>query len=289
MPNLNSLRTQLSISLGIVAILILLPSHTRAQRPGGQRPPVSWVNPKLPDGPGLKHHVLASKAMGHDVGYVVWTPTDYDDSGKTRYRVVYFLHGMGGSEASDSAGFSGLIARAVRDGSVPPVICVFPNGGRSGYREDVEKMIVEELIPFVDKTYPTRAEADSRAVAGFSMGGAGAVRLSIMHPELFCAAGSWGGGMWRDADAIVEAAQQGADTLKGNGYTTLLINGDRDRPDAYKPLAEKLGELEIPHEVVVLPDTPHNLGLYYQRSGGKMVKFLGDALSESTRPKGLSE
>jgi len=27
----------------------------------------------------------------------------------------------------------------------------------------------------------------SRAVAGFSMGGAGAVRLSVLHPELFAA------------------------------------------------------------------------------------------------------
>ena len=43
--------------------------------------PVSWVNPKLPGGPGLTHHVLESKAMGHAVGYVVWTPKDYDASG----------------------------------------------------------------------------------------------------------------------------------------------------------------------------------------------------------------
>jgi endo-1,4-beta-xylanase len=218
--------------------------------------------------------------MGHDVGYVVWTPADFDASKKTRYPVIYFLHGMGGNEASDSAGFSGMIARGIRDGSVPPVICVFPNGGRSGYRDDVEKMIVEELIPLMDKTYPTKAEAKSRAVAGFSMGGAGAVRLSVMHPELFCAAGSWGGGMWRGADAILAAAEKGADTLRANAYAALLINGDRDRPDAFKPLAQKLGELKIPHEIVVLPDTPHNLGLYHQRSGSKMVEFLGKHLRD---------
>ena len=102
---------------------------------------------------------------------------------------------MGGNEAADSGGFSGLIGRGIRGGIVPPVICVFPNGGRSGYRGSVEKMIVEELIPLIDMRYPTKAEAGSRAVAGFSMGGAGAVRLSVIHPELFCAAGSWGGGM----------------------------------------------------------------------------------------------
>jgi hypothetical protein len=77
---------------------------------------------------------------------------------------------VGGTETSDSAGFSSLIARVIRDGSVPPAICVFPNGGRSGYRGSVEKMIVEELIPLIDTNYPTNSDVKSRAVAGFSMG-----------------------------------------------------------------------------------------------------------------------
>jgi len=257
--------------------LVVLSSTAMAQR---EERPVSWVNPKLPNGAGLTHHVLSSQSLGHDVGYVVWTPPDYDSSGSTRYPVIYFLHGMGGNEASDSAGFSGLVDRAIRDGSVPPAICVFPNGGRSGYRGTVEKMIVEELIPLIDKSYPTKAAAKSRAVAGFSMGGAGAVRLSLLHPELFCAAGSWGGGMWRGADEILASADKDADTLRANNYAALLVNGDQDRPDAFQSLAEKLGGLQIPHEVIVLPDTPHNLGLYYERAGQQMTQFLGKHLRD---------
>ena len=37
----------------------------------------------------------------------------------------------------------------------------------------VEEMIVDELIPLIDTSYPAKAEAKARAVAGFSMGGAG--------------------------------------------------------------------------------------------------------------------
>jgi len=240
--------------------------------------PVSWVNPKLPGGTGLTHHILESKAMGHAVGYVVWTPKEYDTSGKARYPVIYFLHGMGGNESADSGGFSGLVEKGIREGHLPPVICVFPNGGRSGYRGEVEKMIVEELIPLIDKDYPTRAETKSRAVAGFSMGGAGAVQLSIMHPDLFCVAGSWGGGMWRDGELLLSTAEQNAGTLKKNGYGVLLVNGDKDRPDAYKPLAGKLTGLKIENKVVVLTDTPHNLGLYYQRAGEATTQFLGKRL-----------
>jgi endo-1,4-beta-xylanase len=245
-----------------------------------QQRPVSWVNPKLPEGPGLTHHVLDSKAMGHEVGYVVWTPRDYDASGTTRYPVLYFLHGMGGNESADAGGFSSVVARGIRNGHLPPVLCVFPNGGRSGYRGKVETMIVDELVPLIDSKYPTRAAARSRAVAGFSMGGAGSVQLSIMHPELFRAAGSWGGGMWREADALLAAVDLNAESLRRNGYGVLLVNGDQDRPDAFQPLAEKLAALKLAHEVQILPDTPHNLGLYYERAGESMTRFLGGRLKE---------
>jgi endo-1,4-beta-xylanase len=245
-----------------------------------QEKPVSWVNPKLPAGPGLTHHILDSEALGHEVGYVVWTPPDYDPSGTTRYPVVYFLHGMGGNESADAGGFSGLLARGIRDGQVPAAICVFPNGGRSGYRDAVEKMIVEELIPLIDATYPTTAETKARAVAGFSMGGAGAVQLSIMHPNLFCVASSWGGGMWRDADKVLAAADRGAEKLRKNGFGVLLVNGDKDRPEAFKPLAEKLIEVKVDCEVIVLPDTAHNLGHYYERAGETAIGFLGKRLQK---------
>jgi len=243
-----------------------------------EQKPVSWVNPKLPAGSGLSHHILDSKAMGHEVGYVVWTPKDYDASGKTRYPVIYFLHGMGGNESADSGGFSSQVSKGMREGTMPPVICVFPNGGRSGYRGEVEKMIIEELIPLIDKNYPTKPEAKHRAVDGFSMGGAGSVQLSIIHPELFCVAGSWGGGMWRGADELLAAAEKNADMLKKNSYGVLLVNGDQDRPDAYQALVEKLTTLKVEHQVIVLPNTPHKLGLYYEGAGETMVKFLGQHL-----------
>jgi endo-1,4-beta-xylanase len=155
---------------------------------------------------------------------------------------------------------------------------VFPNGGRSGYRGEVETMIVQELVPLIDRAYPTRG-ASARAVAGFSMGGAGAVRLSLLHPDLFVAAGSWGGGMWRDGEALVEAIRSHGPRMTSKGFGLLLINGDKDRPDAFDSLAEACKEAKVDHRVVVLPDTPHNLGLYYQRGGEAMADFLGRHLN----------
>ena len=84
--------------LWALALLFTLPILAVSQNQQRERPPVTWVNPKLPAGPRLTHHLLDSKAMGRKVGYVVWTPKDFNASGVTRYPVVYFLHGMGGNE-----------------------------------------------------------------------------------------------------------------------------------------------------------------------------------------------
>lgn len=242
---------------------------------------VKWVNPDLKEMPGLTHHILQSQSLGHEVGYVVWTPKEYSNKVRKRFPVIYFLHGSGGTESADAAGFSELVALAIENKIIPPVICVFPNGGMSGYRGEVEKMIVEELIPTIDKSYKTIAKSKSRALAGFSMGGSGSVYLAIMHPELFCAAGSMGGGIRsrstnaEKANSLESSIAAAIPVWKKNNFGFFMVNGDKDRPDAFDEFAKTLKKEGIDHEVLVLPDTQHNLGHYYERSGNKLLALLG--------------
>lgn len=260
----------------VLLAIALIGAPAWAQPPSAKpKREISWVNPKLPAGPGLSHRVLSSKAMGHDVGYVVWTPPGYEEKTDQRYPVVYFLHGAGGNESADSAGFSGRLAEAIKKGVLPPVLCVFPNGGMSGYRGDVEAMILNELIPLVDKNYRTIPKPASRAIAGFSMGGAGATRLVATHPNLFCAAASWGGGARPNDTALADAATANAEALKKNRVAFLQIKGDRDRPEGNQEFAKHLDKLGIANELIVLKDTDHNLSLYYERSAESMMRFLG--------------
>ena len=239
------------------------------------RPEVVWVNPGIPAAPGLTHHVLKSNAMGHDVGYVVWTPPGYEAEGTKRYPVIYFLHGSGGNESKDASGFSGWVKKAIDQQLLPPVICVFPNGGRSGYREGVEKMIIGELIPEVDKTHRTLASSEFRAVAGFSMGGAGSVYLAVMHPEMFCAAASMGGGFRNQDGQMNVPLEKALPVWKKNNYRFFLVNGDQDRPDAFVSFSDILAREKIDHQRVVLPETPHKLGLYYERSVMDLLAYFG--------------
>lgn len=257
-----------------------------------QKPrPIKWNNPDAPRSPGVEHKNFKSKSMDTEVGYCVYTPPGYAD-GKARFPVVYFLHGAGGNENSDAGGFSGLVARAVKDKKMPPVICVFPNGGMSGYADRPETktmgetLIIKELIPHIDADYRTIASREGRVIAGFSMGGGGAVRLALKHPDMFSVAASWAGAFRKGGaspDDPVALAEKNIEQIKGK-LRLLLVVGDKDLTyEGHKPVVDKLKDLGIAHEWIVLPGVDHNLGVYYQKTGEDFVRFLGKDLKPAEK------
>src|ERR1041384_891556 len=163
-----------------------------------QRRETRWNNPPALKATGLEHYSFRCKAMDEEIGYSVYLPPQYAST-KFKYPVIYFLHGAGGNENSDAGGFSGLLNKLIGEKKIKPAICIFPNGGMSGFRDRpeekvmVETMIVKELIPLIDKSYRTVADRKGRVIAGFSMGGGGATRLALKNPELFSASASWAG------------------------------------------------------------------------------------------------
>lgn len=248
---------------------------------------IKWNNPDGPKRDGIEHHSFMSPSMEIEIGYNVWLPPGYADS-TARYPVMYFLHGAGGNENSDGPGFAGIVGRLMAEKKVPPVICVFPNGGMSGYRNNPmtkvlgETLIVKELVPLIDKDFRTKPTCDARVISGFSMGGGGALRLALKYPELFSAAASWAGaiGNRRGGDATPPAEIQ-VDNLKAlNGKVRLLmIVGDKDQTLAgHKPLVDNLEETKYPHKYHVLEGIGHSLGDYYRLTGEEMVLFLAEGL-----------
>ena len=56
------------------------------------------------------------------------------------------------------------------------------------------------------------------------------------------------------------------------------VKGDRDRPQGNQEFAKSLDSLGITNQFILLENTDHNLGLYYQRSAEAMMQFLGRQL-----------
>ncbi len=136
-----------------------------------------------------------SRAMQRDVACRVIMP---DAPQEERLPTVYLLHGYSGSDRTYPTRFPEIFALADRY----QMILVMPDGRNSWYidspvnpRSRYEEFITRELIPHIDSLYPTLDDRHARAITGLSMGGHGALYLTILHPDLFGAAGSMSGGV----------------------------------------------------------------------------------------------
>ncbi|UAY52396.1 alpha/beta hydrolase [Ferruginibacter albus] len=141
---------------------------------------------------------IYSAAMKKSISCVVISPNSYKTQ-KSNYPVVYLLHGYSGNYSNWIQKVPSLKKQA--DDYQMLLIC--PDGGFSSWYFDspvdstmrYETYISKEVIKYIDTHYRTIKNKHGRAIAGLSMGGHGALFLSIRHPELFGACGSMSGGV----------------------------------------------------------------------------------------------
>lgn len=158
-------------------------------------------SPPLPAEGTILPGRLESPVLQEDMHYYAYLPAGYEE-GQARYPVVYLLHGRGENMA-DWAKVKQDLDRMIAAGEVPQLIAILPDAPwshRASYYVDsqytgpqspgraVETAFVNDLIPHVDATYRTIAERDGRAIAGYSMGGYGALRYALAHADLFMGA-----------------------------------------------------------------------------------------------------
>ncbi|WP_327350972.1 alpha/beta hydrolase [Streptomyces sp. NBC_01304] len=174
--------------------------------------------------PRLRYYRFATDAIGWNPGVNVLLPTDYHTSGRT-YPVLYLFHG-GGLDA-DFIYFDRLGIREWTAGK--PIIVVMPDGGHAGWYSNPvssntgprnwETFHISQLLPWIDANFRTYAEYDGRAVAGFSMGGFGALKYAAKYYGHFASVSSHSGpaSLRRDFGAVVHWANvsSGAADLAG--------------------------------------------------------------------------
>lgn len=133
--------------------------------------------------------LLNDTTVGSTLSYKVYLPHDYDPNGTKRYPVMYLLHGSGGNANSWNK-FWPILDTMIQQGEIPPVIAVAPVTGNSYWVDSqmfgaIESAVIQDLIPKIDNDYKTIDSREGRGVIGFSMGGYGALRYSLVYPQLF--------------------------------------------------------------------------------------------------------
>jgi len=129
----------------------------------------------------------------------VYTPPDYD-AGRKRYPVLYLQHGAGESERGWTAqGHANLILdNLIAAGKAVPMIVVMDNGYAEAPSEPgtnlFGRVLLEDLIPQIDRQFRTLADPDYRALAGLSMGGGQAQAIGFAHLDTFHSIGIFSAG-----------------------------------------------------------------------------------------------
>ncbi len=135
---------------------------------------------------------IPSTILSRSINVCVALPADYDNSPSTRYPTLYFLHGLFENERSwAERGGKEILDDLLRQGLVGKFLVVLPDGGRTFYvnsfdgRERYEDFFIQELVPAIDLKYRTLPQAAKRGISGTSMGGYGALHLSMSHANVF--------------------------------------------------------------------------------------------------------
>jgi S-formylglutathione hydrolase FrmB len=141
----------------------------------------------------VDYKTFESKLLGNQVRYGLYLPPSYASSPAKKYPILYFLHGLNENETRWAVrGMTDvMLDRMVAEGKIGEFIVAIPFGAISFYtntrdgKEKWEDMIVMEFIPMIESTYRVNASRATRGISGISMGGYGALKIAMKHPELF--------------------------------------------------------------------------------------------------------
>ena len=187
-----------------LAALALAVSLTLVEVSAGQAQVQTEVPPVVPGakpvtverikihGPALEGN-LEGNAVDRDV--MVFLPSSYQQDRNRRYPVVYALHGysIGAEQWSGEIHVPQTIEGALAQGA-KEMIVVLPdsktlhNGSMyssSVTTGDFERYVAHDVVAYIDVHYRTIPDRTSRGLVGHSMGGYGATRIGMKHPDVF--------------------------------------------------------------------------------------------------------
>lgn len=204
----------------------------------------------------------------------VYTPPGYNKDTKTKYPVLYLQHGWGEDETAwSNQGHANLIMdNLIAEGKIKPFIIVMTYGmtneikfgGMRDFKIDgFQTVLVDELIPYVDANFRTKADAQHRAMAGLSMGGMETKTITLNKPDVFAYYGLLSGGTYAPTD------------IKDKSKVKLIFLscGSKERPDGVKNAVTALKDAGFNAVSYISENTAHEF-LTWRRSLHELAPLL---------------
>jgi predicted alpha/beta superfamily hydrolase len=222
--------------LSTVALIVVLASmFARADAP--QPPSSAPIKRHTVVGDLRSHEHFRSEILNNDRTLYVWLPPGYDKD-TVRYPVLYMHDGQNLFDAFTAGaggewGMDEIATRLIATGKMRPIIIVgianrdtrvaeytmtpdphFPNSVPAG--DKYIRFVIEEVKPFIDKTYRTMPEKENSAIAGSSLGALISLFIVREHPDVFGMIGSMSTSLWWDNARIVRETMVNAKWAKGD-------------------------------------------------------------------------
>ena len=211
---------------------------------------------------------------------MVYTPPFYGEQvGKkakkpVQYPVLYLQHGWGEDETAWSRqGHTGLIMdNLIAEGKIAPFIVVMTYGMTNelkwGHMQEFDwtafqRVLMDELVPYIDQHFTTIADRNHRAMAGLSMGGMETRMATLARPEMF---GYWGllsGGIYEPKDLESVTAPR----------HIFISCGSKETPDRVNAAVESLKAAGFNATSYISEGTAHEF-LTWRRSLKEMAPLL---------------
>jgi S-formylglutathione hydrolase len=153
----------------------------------------------------LHDDIIFSQSLGLDRSLGIYLPEGYDPASEAGYPVVYFLHGALNGYPGYWTNFQmrTSLDNMIGSGQIEPLIMVTPDGligpyaGSYWTNSDLygpfEDYVCRDVVAYMDSTYCTMPTRDFRCIQGLSMGGYGAMKIGLKHPETYRALASHSG------------------------------------------------------------------------------------------------
>lgn len=176
----------------------------------------------------------------------VYTPAEYEKNPKKRYPVMYLQHGMAENQTGwhTQGKMANILDNNIASGKATPMIVVMDNGNcdygfganpnedRGGFGASFFKVIIDDIIPYIDATFRTKADRENRAMSGLSWGGYQSFEIAMNNTDKFSHLGSFSGALFMVGQGGYDKAYNGvwADAAKFNKqfHTVFLGTGTEE-------------------------------------------------------------
>ena len=221
---------------------------------------------------------------------LVYTPAEYE-TGKKKYPVLYLQHGMGEGETSWmlQGKMQHIMDNAIAKGEAVPMIVVMESGdikapfnfagggsneqGRSEYGASFYPVLLNDLIPYIDSNFRTKADRENRAMAGLSWGGHQTFDVVLQNLDKFAWMGTFSGAIFGlDVKTAYNGVFANADEFNKKIHYLYMNWGSDDFVNS-QPIVDGLRELGVKVDSSVSEGTGHEF-LTWRRGLHEFIPHL---------------